>query len=167
MARILIVDDDLAIRSIVADALRQDGYDVESVANGRQALTAFSHTRPDVVVLDLQMPGMDGPSLMRTLRAQTCRGIVPLVVVSGAAHANATSARLGARACLNKPFDLPELLATVEGLAPPARHDRGHAGRHRLNDQRHDRPGDHAAHRARPGGPRRTGHSLRARLHYE
>jgi CheY-like chemotaxis protein len=77
MARILIVDDDLAIRSIVADALRQDGYDVESVANGRQALTAFSHTRPDVVVLDLQMPGMDGPSLVHTLRAQTCRGIVP------------------------------------------------------------------------------------------
>jgi CheY-like chemotaxis protein len=119
MPRILVVDDDLAIRSIIADALRQDGYEVDSVCNGRQALVAFRQQRPDAMVLDLSMPVMDGPALIHTLREQTRWGRVPLVVVSAESQADGASARLGARACLKKPFDLPELLETVEAIAPP------------------------------------------------
>lgn len=119
MARILIVDDDPVIRSIVSDALRQDGYDVDSVCNGRQALAAFAQHRPDAMVLDLAMPAMDGPTLVRTLRDQTRWGRVPLVVVSGEPQAQVASRQLGARACLNKPFDLPELLERIEAIVPP------------------------------------------------
>ena len=119
MPRILVVDDDVAIRSIISDALRQDGYEVDSVCNGRQALAAFGQQRPDAILLDLSMPVMDGPGLVHTLREQTRWGSVPLVVVSGELHADGASARLGARACLKKPFDLPELLETVEAIAPP------------------------------------------------
>ncbi|MBV9323942.1 MAG: response regulator [Chloroflexi bacterium] len=118
MPRILVVDDDQALRSIVSDALRQDGYQVDSVCNGRQALTAFGQHRPDAMVLDLAMPVMDGPTLVRTLRDQTRWGRVPMVVLSAETYADTAGARLGARACLRKPFDLGRLLETVESIAP-------------------------------------------------
>jgi len=104
---------------VVSDALRQDGYQVDVVANGQQALTAFGKHRPDALVLDLEMPVMDGPTLVRTLRERTKWGKVPLVVVSGRVGAAETSTRLGARACLTKPFELNQLLDDVGRVAPP------------------------------------------------
>jgi CheY-like chemotaxis protein len=120
MTRILVIDDDPAIRSVVGDALRQDGYQVDAAANGQQALTAFGKHRPDALVLDLEMPVMDGATLVRTLRERTKWGKVPLVVVSGTVGAAEIGSRLGARACLTKPFELSELLDDVERVAPPS-----------------------------------------------
>jgi CheY-like chemotaxis protein len=119
MTRILVIDDDPAIRGVIGDALRQDGYQVDAAANGQQALTAFGKHRPDALVLDLEMPIMDGPTLVRTLRERTKWGNVPLVVVSGTVDAAEIGSRLGARACLTKPFELSELLDDVERVAPP------------------------------------------------
>jgi CheY-like chemotaxis protein len=119
MTRILVVDDDPGIRSVVGDALRQDGYQVDAVGNGRQALAAFGKHRPDALVLDLEMPVMDGPTLVRTLRERTKWGAVPLVVVSGTAGAVNAGPQLGARACLSKPFELSELLRSVERVVLP------------------------------------------------
>jgi CheY-like chemotaxis protein len=82
MARILVVDDDAAVRGVIAQALLEDGYQVDAACNVCQALAAFSKHRPDALVLDLEMPVMDGPTLMRTLRERTKWGRVPLVVVS-------------------------------------------------------------------------------------
>jgi CheY-like chemotaxis protein len=65
------------------------------------------------------MPDIDGPCLVRTLRDQTCWGRVPLVVVTEGAQAAEVGARLGARACVRKPFDLQQLLTTVEQVVPP------------------------------------------------
>src|SRR5437588_5727721 len=110
MSRILVVDDDPAMRGIIGDALRQNGYDVDTACNGVQALTAFKRHRPDAMVLDLVMPAMDGPTLMRTMRDQTRWGRVPVVVISGHAQAQTSSELLGARACLLKPIDLLQLL---------------------------------------------------------
>jgi CheY-like chemotaxis protein len=118
MTRILVVDDDPGVRAVVSDALRLDGYEVDAVANGRQALAAMGRQRPAAVVLDLAMPQMDGPTLVRTLRDQTRWGRVPLVVLSGTPGVGVTSARLGARACLRKPFQLSDLLSAVEQVAP-------------------------------------------------
>lgn len=119
MTRILIVDDDAAVRGVVTEALLEDGYQVDAACNGQQALAAFRQHRPDALVLDLEMPVMDGPTLMRTLRELTRWGRVPLVVVSGTDGAADTAPRLGARACLHKPFELSELLDSLEQLAPP------------------------------------------------
>ncbi len=119
MRRILVVDDDAAVRNVVTDALLEDGYQVDAACNGQQALAAFRKHRPDALVLDLEMPIMDGPTLMRTLRERTKWGRVPLVVLSGTAGAGEAAPRLGARACLNKPFELSELLHSVEQVAPP------------------------------------------------
>jgi CheY-like chemotaxis protein len=118
MTRILVVDDDPGVRTVVTDALRMEGYQVEAVANGRQALAAMGRERPAALVLDLAMPRMDGPALVRTLREQTQWGRVPLVVLSGTPGVGVASARLGARASLRKPFALPELVAAVERVAP-------------------------------------------------
>jgi two-component system response regulator MprA len=119
MARILVVDDDAALRGIISDALRQDGYEVETVCNGLQALTACRKQPPDAMVLDLAMPVMDGPALMRTLREQTRWSQIPVLVISGRHAPEVVSERLGARACLGKPLDLCDLLASVEALALP------------------------------------------------
>jgi CheY-like chemotaxis protein len=119
MTRILVVDDDAAVRSVVTEALLENGYQVDAACNGRQALAAFCKHRPDALVLDLEMPIMDGPTLMRTLRERTKWGRVPLVVVSGNVGAAEAGPRLGAQACLNKPFELSELLHSVEQVAPP------------------------------------------------
>jgi CheY-like chemotaxis protein len=119
MRRILVVDDDPGVRSVVGDALRQDGYQVDAAANGEQALAAFGKHRPDALVLDLEMPVMDGPTLVRTLRERTKWGAVPLVIMSGVACAADAGSQLGARACLGKPFELSELLHSVEWIAPP------------------------------------------------
>ena len=120
MTRILIVDDDAAVRSVVSEALADDGYQVDAAGNGRQALAAFREHCPDALVLDLEMPVMDGPTLMRTLRERTKWGRVPLVVVSGRDGAAEAAPRLGARACLHKPFELSDLLQTIEQVAPPS-----------------------------------------------
>jgi CheY-like chemotaxis protein len=119
MTRILVVDDDLSVRSVVGDALRQEGYEVDAVGNGRQALAAFGKHRPDALVLDLEMPVMDGPTLVRTLRERTRWGAVPLVVVSGTAGAVNAGLQLGAQAFLSKPFELSELLRSVERVVQP------------------------------------------------
>jgi CheY-like chemotaxis protein len=71
-------------------------------------------------VLDLEMPVMVGPTLMRTLRERTTWGRVPLVVVSGTDGAAEAAPRLGTRACLNKPFELSDLLHTIEQVVPPS-----------------------------------------------
>jgi CheY-like chemotaxis protein len=118
VTRILVADDDASVRNILHDALRQDGYEVDAVCNGRQALTAIARSRPALLLVDLDMPELDGPRLVRTLREQTRWGRLPFVVVSGVADAPAISSKLGACACLRKPFDLELLLQTVEHAAP-------------------------------------------------
>jgi CheY-like chemotaxis protein len=118
MTRILVADDDAGVRNVLQEALLQDGYDVDAVSNGSQALTAIARNRPALLVLDLAMPELDGPGLVRALREQTCWGSVPVLVVSGSAETTAISKRLGARDCFRKPFDLERLLAAVEHAAP-------------------------------------------------
>jgi CheY-like chemotaxis protein len=117
MSQILVVDDDSDVRSILTDALRQAGYDVESVCNGVQALAAFRRHRPEAVVLDLVMPAMDGQTLVSTLRNQTKWSAVPLVIISGQSDPITISRRLGARACFEKPPDLSGLVECVQAIA--------------------------------------------------
>jgi len=118
MCRVLVVDDDSAMRSVVSDALRHEGYEVDCVCNGLQALTAFARHRPDALVLDIAMPGMDGITLMRTLREQTRWGTVPVVVISGQPEPQRFGRQLGAHACLSKPLDLSALIGCVHSVSP-------------------------------------------------
>jgi two-component system response regulator MprA len=93
--------------------LRVEGYGVLTATNGQEALSQIEETRPDLIVLDLQMPVMDGETFYRTIRETGLD--VPVVVVS-AYGAHDTQDRIHADAVLDKPFMPERLLATVDEL---------------------------------------------------
>lgn len=114
-ARILLVEDDRDVREAVAGALEQLGWSTERVASGEEALTAFSRTSYDLVVLDLGLPGMPGIEVLRQLRA---RSEVPIMVMtaSGALDDRVTGFDLGADDYVVKPFELAELERRVRAI---------------------------------------------------
>ena len=124
MPQILVVEDDEAIRGLVSDVLRDDGYQVAEAANGVEALEQLRRARPDLIVLDLMMPVMDGWAFVEECRVQAYCTDVPIIVTSASHDLPRTAERLrdfGVRTCLAKPFDVDGLLALVERYAPSAR----------------------------------------------
>ena len=121
MPQILVVEDDDAIRELVSDVLRDDGYDVREATNGAEALKQVCNERPDLIVLDLMMPVMDGWAFVEECRVKAFCEDVPIVVTSASHDLPTTAERLrsfGVRTCLAKPFDVDGLLALVERYAP-------------------------------------------------
>jgi DNA-binding response OmpR family regulator len=127
MARILVLEDDSAIRSILRETLIACGHDVLEAADGRAGLRVFGANKVELVITDMLMPDMDGVELVRTIRAYGSP--VRIVAISGgsdtvdAADLLTTAVRLGADAALPKPFhpgDLRELVGAVLALPPRA-----------------------------------------------
>jgi two-component system alkaline phosphatase synthesis response regulator PhoP len=112
---ILVVEDEPRIAAIAADYLRHAGYVVTIAANGAQALEKASASRPDLVVLDLGLPGIDGLEVARTLRQ---RSSVPIVMVTARVEENdrLLGLELGADDYLTKPFSPRELVARVKAV---------------------------------------------------
>jgi two-component system chemotaxis response regulator CheY len=115
--RILVVDDDAEIRSVVGEILDYAGYLVISAANGRAALDLVRTHRPDLILLDMRMPIMDGWAFASELAQQKLN--VPVVVMTAARDAAASAAQIGASASLAKPFDLDQVLAVVGRFCLP------------------------------------------------
>jgi CheY-like chemotaxis protein len=108
---VLVVDDDGTIRETVVAILEDAGYAVSATADGAQALAAIDERRPCIVLLDMQMPVLDGWGVAAALRG---RGIkVPIAAMTAAHDAQRWCDEIEADACLPKPFDLDHLLATV------------------------------------------------------
>lgn len=120
--RVLVVDDEPTIREIIADALRESGFDVRSAANGAYALDLLRGWVPQVIVLDLMMPRMDGVGFSESLRRNPRLAAIPLLLVTAAYAPHAAAERIGARATLTKPFELDDLVDLVVEFAgrPPA-----------------------------------------------
>ena len=114
---VLVVDDDPAIRGLVADALRDEGYSVDLAAHGREALEAIRARRPATIVLDLMMPIMDGFSFMEACHHEQLCDNVPIVVISAVHDALRRIHELPIHACIAKPFDLDDLVRTVGQFA--------------------------------------------------
>lgn len=112
---ILIVEDDAAIRATLVEVLAGEGYRVREASDGAEALAAVGAERPDLVVLDLHMPVMDGRTFVERLRAAEATRAVPVVLMTGATLAAEPVA--GVSAVLVKPFRLEALVATVARLA--------------------------------------------------
>lgn len=116
--RILIVDDELAARSALAILLRRDGYEVSEASDGPSALAACASFRPDLVLLDILMPGMSGFEVCRRIKATPETRLTPVVLITGL---SATEDRIqginsGAEDFLSKPIDVNELMARVHSL---------------------------------------------------
>ncbi len=118
--RILVVDDDVTVSEVVARYLERDGFTVEIRANGREALERALAEPPDLVVLDLMLPGMDGLEVCRRLRAIAP---VPIVMLTARTQENERIAglELGADDYVSKPFSTKELVARVRAVLRRAR----------------------------------------------
>jgi two-component system KDP operon response regulator KdpE len=114
-ARVLIVDDEAQIRRALRTGLTGHGFAVEVAEDGEMALTAIAAHPPDVIVLDLVMPGIDGFEVLRQLRAWSR---VPVLVLSahGQEHDKVEALDLGADDYLTKPFGMAELLARLRAV---------------------------------------------------
>jgi two-component system response regulator MprA len=122
---VLVVDDDRAIRESLARALDLEGYDVLTAADGALALQLVGERRPDVLVLDLSMPVLDGLTVCRVLRAEKDR--TPILMLTARTETSDRVAGLdaGADDYLPKPFELDELLARLRALLRRAKPDLG------------------------------------------
>ncbi len=114
--RIMVVDDDRHFRGAVRFRLERAGYEAVAAADGGDLLDRLATDRADLIILDLDMPGMSGLEVLECLRAdaELCR--IPVLVATGRRD-RATQARcmeLGARACYAKPLSLRKLAASVE-----------------------------------------------------
>jgi two-component system chemotaxis response regulator CheY len=114
-ARILIVDDDESIRQIVRICLSDEGYEVFEAPNGQAALLTLAELTPDLILLDLRMPVMDGWEFAKRYE-QMPGPRAPLVAFVAALNAEQDCADLDAAGILAKPFDLDDLLRAVRNL---------------------------------------------------
>ena len=113
--KILIVDDEAAIRRIVAFRLQQSGYQIVTATNGVEALESFNQTYPDLVIIDLMLPEMSGFELTEQIRKKS---YVPLIILSAATDETSIikGLELGADDFVKKPFSPQELEVRIKGL---------------------------------------------------
>jgi CheY-like chemotaxis protein len=116
VARILVIDDDSDIREVVAEALAFEGHEVAGARDGAEGLARCHAFRPDLVVLDLMMPGMNGWEFRRAQLRDPVLARIPVLVVTALGH----DPDIEVAAVLPKPFRLDDLLAHVRRLTDAA-----------------------------------------------
>ena len=119
MPRVLVVEDDASLRHIAETALTTAGFDVEAAENGADALSLAAARPPDVVVLDSQMPAMDGVAFARAYRNAVARQ-APIIAVSTRGDIAVFAALVGAAALLPKPYSAAELVTTARRVLQAA-----------------------------------------------
>lgn len=119
MGRILVVDDDLALAEMIGIVLRAEGYEPSFCSDGAAALAAFRSSEPDLVLLDLMLPGMDGIDVCTHLRAESG---VPIIMLTAKGDATDVVRGLesGADDYIVKPFNPKELIARIRTRLRPA-----------------------------------------------
>ena len=120
--RVLVADDDTAVRAALAAVLESEGYDVDVAADGRQAVLHATAQLPDLVLLDLNMPNVDGWTAFTKLD-HVCP-LLPVIIITARPHQYQEAVRLGVDAFMEKPLDLPVLLRAIHRLThePEQRH---------------------------------------------
>jgi CheY-like chemotaxis protein len=146
MARVLLADDDEFSRDMLARRLVRHGHDVITAANGRAALVAARGCRPDVILMDLNMPIMDGRAALRGLKNDPHTFRIPVIALAAESSVEdiAQAAAEGCQACEAKPVVLRRLLERIEEVLK--------AGK----EKRTPLPTLRPAHRPRPPRPART-----------
>ena len=118
VTRVLVVEDDPDIAQLVAHYLEKSGFSVERLANGRDALTSVAAHPPDVLVLDLMLPEVDGLEICRLVRGNTATAATPIIMLTARAEESdrIVGLEIGADDYMAKPFSPNELVARVRAL---------------------------------------------------
>jgi two-component system OmpR family response regulator len=111
--KVLLVDDEPAILKILGIKLRVSGFEVVTAINGQEALTLIDSARPDIVLLDVIMPGIDGFEVLRRLRGSS---LLPVIVFSARLENARKALSLGADYFLSKPFDIDDVIERIRSL---------------------------------------------------
>jgi CheY-like chemotaxis protein len=120
-ASVLVVDDDPDILDALSEILEAEGYGVSRARNGQEALDRLDAGRPDVILLDLMMPVMDGWEFSRRMRERSGETEQPpIIVLSADRNVGARAKEIGAVGHLAKPFELSDLLSMVRGAVTDA-----------------------------------------------
>src|SRR4051794_12114370 len=114
--RVFVIEDDSELRDLLTMILHDENYAVEAFPNGRPALTRLLEQRPDLILLDLMMPEMDGWAFRAAQRSLDGKADVPVVVMSAGADIRAAARTLGAADALSKPFELDDLCIMLRRL---------------------------------------------------
>jgi excisionase family DNA binding protein len=117
---VLVVDDDPQVREVVRVNLELEGYAVREAANADEGLAAVEDDAPDLILLDVMMPQVDGWEMLRRVQEQHGIGSIPVVMFSGQLESGAEheAAERGARAFVGKPFDLRALIEQTKQIVP-------------------------------------------------
>ena len=150
--RVLVTDDEDNIRFLLDAALRHFGFDVVLAANGREALGAVADDKPDLIVLDVMLPDLDGFEVCRRLRADGVRVPVLFLTARDGTEEKVRGLTLGGDDYVTKPFSLEEVVARVRAILRRANGEAPSLGA----AVRRPRDGRGRARRAAPAAPRST-----------
>ena len=115
---VLVIDDDPGMQRFLKEALESEGYEVTTASNGMQGLFRAQQDEPDLAILDVMLPGLDGFEVCHRLRADPRTSHLPVMMLTGKERVidRETGEKVGANKFLSKPVELDVLLSTVESL---------------------------------------------------
>lgn len=121
--KVLVVDDEQSIAEFLSDALKESGFEVASVLNGKQAIVQVGKERPDLILLDIAMPELDGFETCIALRKSRENQDLPIIMLTGQEEDSAiiSSLECGADDYLTKPFDNDELFKKIHSVLAKAK----------------------------------------------
>ncbi|RKL67978.1 two-component system response regulator [Salipaludibacillus neizhouensis] len=114
--KLLIVDDQFGIRVLLKEVFEKDGYETFDASNGKLALSIIKKEQPDLVLLDMKIPGMDGIEILREITKQELKANVIMMTAYGELEMINEAKRLGALEHFSKPFDIDEVRTRVQNF---------------------------------------------------
>lgn len=113
---ILVCDDDPGIVDVATIILEENGYDVATASRGDEVLAAVEARKPDLILLDLWMPGMTGEKITKQLKSQPTTEAIPIIIFSANKDTHKIATEAGADAFISKPFDINELEQKIQSI---------------------------------------------------
>jgi DNA-binding response OmpR family regulator len=112
--KILVADDEQEIRNLLDHFLKGQGYEVILASDGNEALKLASEKNPQVIILDIKMPGLDGLEVCKRLKEKEQTKLIPVIVITGFEDNKMEALNIGADDFVNKPFDMAEISSRVK-----------------------------------------------------
>ncbi len=112
-AKILVIDDDTSLRRVLEYNLQEDGYEVQTASSGEEGLYLFGQSQPDLVITDMNMPGMDGLMVLKSIKERSPETLVIMITAFGTVDVAVEAMKAGAYDYITKPFNREELKLTV------------------------------------------------------